>query len=218
MRVALRGTHHATVACRRLLFSFAGTGILLLLIFLVVYWFKNKRSLLGVYIVLSLLFIGLITYLALPANLKDYLFSRIVEIGDSQKSGGMRFSYPYYMVIDTLFYQVFGFGCGNEGLAMNQFYPQMVEMSDKLASGYAKIGVELGIAGLIILLIAIFKCDKRRNIYFFVFLLLINVLGGNLLNTYFWCFMIFFYFERPQEEFKPVLESRHPLNAFHSRH
>ena len=58
-----------------LLFSFAGTGILLLLIFIVIYWFKNKRSFAGLYVVIGLVFVGLIALLALPANLKDYLLS-----------------------------------------------------------------------------------------------------------------------------------------------
>lgn len=175
-----------------LICSISGTGLIILGVSIIIYFFKNFRYKKVKKILLCFLITLIIAIGILPLNIKKYIFDRILEIFNPQLSGGMRFTYPYIIMFKSWLVRPLGFSPGNEMLAILEFQPEMLELQLTLASGYAKLGVELGIFGLLLFLIMILSNKKNRNIYFISFLLLINFIGGNLLNPFFWSFAIFF--------------------------
>lgn len=177
--------------------SISGTGPLMLTIVAVVYLvnkFRNKQQKLKAqdYWLLTGVLVSIFAFILLPNNLKNYLFTRLSEISNPELSGGMRFTFPYLVMFNSWKLNFFGVGSGNEAYAIHQYYSNTVSVQDVLSSGYAKMGVELGLLGLIFLFTLIHQCKNKRYYYFFIILLTYNFIGGNLLNSHFWCFMCFF--------------------------
>ncbi len=175
-----------------LITSIAGTGLLVLGIVLVVYIFRERHTKTTFLIIVTGIFSCIVVFFLLPEKIRDYLIQRILEITDSNMSGGMRFTYPYYLMVKTWGHSIIGFGAGNETIALELFYPEMLEMQLTVASGFAKIGIELGIPGLTLLLYLIHRCKNKEFYYIYLFMVLINFIGGNLLQPYFWTFMLLF--------------------------
>lgn len=174
-----------------LICSVAGTGVIILGICLLVYLFNKKYRLYHVFFMLFAVLI-LIIFLYFVPNISVYLYTRLLEIFNPNMSGGLRFTYPYIIMIKTWAMNIFGFGPSNETVAIDMFYPSMLELQSTVASGYAKIGIEFGIFGLYILIDCIIKCKNKEFIYVYVFLILMNFVGGSILQPCFWCLMIFF--------------------------
>lgn len=179
------------------LLSVAGTGYLMLFI-LILYFFLRYFIQHGINIkfMIGLGFLSFCVLLVfiLDMPLTNYIRIRLSEIFDPKFSGGMRFSYPYLIMFDI--WNSFFFGCspGNEVLAINHYFEKinMPPTFSTMASGYAKIGVELGFFGLLLLTGLLFSLNKKdtANKYIFVFVLCINFVGGNLLQSYFWVFVM----------------------------
>lgn len=179
------------------IFSVSGTGPLMLFIVAVVYLFnkfRNMQQKLNAqdYWLLTGVIVAIFSFILLPENFKVYLFTRLSEISNPELSGGMRFTFPYLVMVNSWKFKFFGVGSGNEIYAINLYYSNNVSVQEVLSSGYAKMGVELGLLGLIFLISLIFQCKSKRYYYFFIILLTYNFIGGNLLNSHFWCFMCFF--------------------------
>lgn len=179
------------------IFSVSGTGPLMLLIVSIVYLvnkFRHRQQELRAqdyWIIIGIL-VAIFAFILLPKNLKEYLFVRVSEISNPELSGGMRFTFPYLVMFNSWKLNFFGVGSGNEAYAINQYFTNGESVQEVLSSGYAKMGVELGILGLIFLFTLIYQCKNKRYYYFFIILLTYNFIGGNLLNSHFWCFMCFF--------------------------
>lgn len=171
--------------------SISGTGLIILVLSIIIYFLKNFKYKKTKKYILIFLIVLTIIITVLPINIKKYIITRALEVLNPQLSGGMRFSYPYIIMFKSWLFRPFGFSPGNEAAAILKFQPSMLELQSTLASGYAKLGVELGIFGLLIFLLMILSNTRKKNIYLITFLLLINFLGGNLLQTYFWIFAIF---------------------------
>lgn len=177
--------------------SISGTGPLMLVIVAVVYLFDKFRDMQQKlnaqdYWLLTGVIVAIFSFILLPENLKVYLFIRLSEITNPELSGGMRFTFPYFVMVNSWKFKFFGVGSGNEIYAINLYYSNNVSIQEVLSSGYAKMGVELGLLGLIFLISLIFQCKSKRYYYFFILLLTYNFIGGNLLASHFWCFMCFF--------------------------
>lgn len=176
-----------------LITSVAGTGVLVsVFVFGIAYFsFLLKRYMPLQIINRLLLFLlgGLCLFLILPSNLRQYILQRLFEIVNPQLSGGMRFSYPYIIMGKSFLTWPFGISPGCEELAILRFYPQMGQLV--LSSGYAKMGVELGLLGFLFLFYIQFKTRKKDNLLLFLFIIILNFVGGNLLQPYFWAFLLY---------------------------
>lgn len=202
-----------------IIMSVAGTGILVLVVFFVYWIIKNifktnnhkfKRNLL-----ISLV-LGIILFICLfDTVIVQYIINRILEFADPKFSGGMRFSYPYYIMFYSFTQKILGFGCGNEFIASAEYFKHIGvnELYPTLASGYAKIGVEIGIIGLFLFIVLLFSLRKKdKNIkeinYIYLFVLMLNFIGGNLLQSYFWVFMFFLNFSFKEKDDLKVQSSK----------
>lgn len=177
--------------------SVAGTGFLMLgvlmIYFCIDYVIKhgfNKKVLVGALVILC----GFICVFCVDMDVTNYIRIRIYEIVDPKYSGGMRFSYPYLIMFDTWSNHIFGYTPGNEFIAIIDYFNKagIPSTFSTMASGYAKIGVELGLPGLVLLFCLMFSVNHKEiyNKYIFVFVLCINIVGGNLLQNYFWIFIM----------------------------
>lgn len=176
--------------------TISGTGLVMFFILFAYYLLKKRYKKKDIYILCFLLGMGLLMLINIPDNLKKYIFDRLSEVNDPTLSGGMRFTYPFRIMFQTYGVYPLGIGPGNEGLAISEFCPEMFQRQVTVASGYAKMGIELGVFGLALLIYCIHKCKNERFKYFFVFIVMMNFMGGCLLNTYFWGLMILFNFEK----------------------
>ncbi len=177
--------------------SVAGTGFLMLGVLIVYYYIVyiikhglNEKVAAGFLIILA----STLGVLFIDSPLTEYIRVRVYEVIDPKYSGGMRFSYPYIIMFDAWKSNFFGMTPGNEFIAISNYFDKIGAPStfSTMASGYAKIGVELGLIGLI-LLFALMYTVKHKDAscrYIFVFMLCINFVGGNLLQNYFWIFVM----------------------------
>lgn len=180
-----------------LIVSVAGTGILLLVICFFVFLIKvigkpkSNRAKLGLLFSVMLAALSLILIFCSDWVIFVYIRTRLGEIFDPSLSGGMRFTSPYLITIFSAFRFPFGCGAGNEGFIIEEYAAAMQTPAtyETFASGYAKIGCELGLFGLFLFVVLLWTVKKKNNdiLYLFVILLSINFLGGNLLQTDFWC-------------------------------
>lgn len=177
--------------------SVAGTGFLMLGVIIVyyciIYVIKhgfNKKVVAIFLIILA----GTLCAFLIDSPITEYIIIRICEIIDPKYSGGMRFSYPYIIMIDAWANNFFGVTPGNEFIAISDYFDKIgiPPTFSTMASGYAKIGVELGLLGLILLFVLMYTVRQKETgcKYIFVFMLCINFVGGNLLQNYFWIFVM----------------------------
>lgn len=179
-----------------LIFSVAGTGFLILMAvfayFCVRYFVKhgwNKYVIVGIFIILA----SVLGICFLDSPITNYVRARISEVLSPQWSGGMRFTFPYYIMMDVWSTHLFGYSPGNELQAIQNYFGSIGQSPtfSTVASGYAKIGIDLGIFGLILLFVLMSTLNKKsiECRYIFIFVLCINFVGGNLLQCYFWVYM-----------------------------
>ena len=182
-----------------LVFSVSGTGILLLTVCGCIYIInlvKNSLDIKSRNRLLMIVFAVLMVIWFLYSFTNEwftYMISRTQEIFDPSKSGGIRFTVPYYIMFYSFLTHFFGVGAGNEYYAIRQYSQDFnIGLSfSTLSSGYAKIGCELGLLGLIAFVGLIFSMKKRDSKFFYLFVVLVmlNFLGGTLLQTDFWAWM-----------------------------
>lgn len=177
--------------------SIAGTGFLMLgilfICFCVDYVIRhgfNKNVAFGLVVIL----LGVMFVFCVDTTITSYIRTRIYEVVNPKYSGGMRFSYPYLIMFDTWSSRIFGYTPGNEYSAILNYFDKkgIPATFYTMASGYAKIGVELGLPGLILLFCLMFSVNRKGvgGKYIFIFALCINFVGGNLLQNYFWIFIM----------------------------
>lgn len=174
-----------------LITSVSGTGILMLIISFFVYILKSKKNKNKLYIIIVVLLFFSFLILVSWSTIRNYIFQRVIEIFNPTLSGGMRFLFPYIMCFKSFAKWKIGIGPGNEVQAIIEFVPEMLKLQSTIASGYAKIFIELGVIGLVILVCCIKKCRHYEYYYIYLYIILLNFMGGNLLQTCFWAFMIF---------------------------
>lgn len=177
--------------------SIAGTGFLILgvlLIYLCIDYIVKHGFNTKVAIGFVVILLGCVFVFCVDTTITEYIRIRIYEVVDPKYSGGMRFSYPYLIMFDSWSSKIFGYSPGNEYSAILDYFAKkgIPSTFSTMASGYAKIGVELGLPGLILLFCLMFSVNRKDvgSKYIFVFALCINFVGGNLLQNYFWIFMM----------------------------
>lgn len=198
--------------------SVSGTGLLLLLISGCLYLVRLANDSLDVHsrnrlfiTVFAVIIFGWFVF-SFANEWVEYIINRIQEIFDPSRSGGMRFTVPYYIMFYSFFAHFLGVGAGNESYIILQYsneYNAGLSFTT-LSSGYAKVGCELGLIGLAALVGLIFtmKRKEKKFSYFFVILIMINFLGGNLLQTDFWAWMFLLHFYKGSEHIELVLNRR----------
>lgn len=180
-----------------MLLSVAGTGIImfgLAFVCLVVECFIKRKYLWFAIASVILIILAIVLVFTSEIEIFEYARTRILEIFDPKMSGGMRFSFPYFVSLYSALNRLFGYSPGNEYIA-NKMYlfanPNAgIDSYTTFASGYAKILAELGFLGFAALIYLIATLKKNGSCkYIFIFTLAINFVGGSLLQPYFWVFV-----------------------------
>lgn len=181
-----------------MILTIAGTGIMVLGVAMILFVVMCivKRKYIAVPICAAVAIIAAILFVFLADNeIALYIRTRISEILDPKWSGGMRFTVPYIIAHWSVTHYFIGVSPGNEAFAIQQYrllHPDsgMISTYSVFPSGYAKIAVEFGITGLVLLLI-LFSLLRKNSFYkyIFVFMLMIPFIGGNLLQPYLWIFI-----------------------------
>ena len=180
-----------------MILSVAGTGVVMLgaafLCFIVECFIGRKHLWFAILSVLLVVFAVSLTCFS-DFEIFEYIRTRISEILNPKMSGGMRFTFPYFVSFAAAAGRLFGYSPGNE-LTANRAYLFLnpssgVENYSTFASGYAKITAELGFLGVALLLYLLIGLRKDKYLkYIFIFTAMINLMGGSLLQPYFWVFV-----------------------------
>ena len=176
-----------------IILSFSGTGIILLAVFMAVYFFKindkiNKKI---AFVVIAIATI--IIVIVIRPDVVSYMLNRLNEFSKDNSSGSIRFVQPYKIMLMTFSNCFLGIGPGNNTFAGNYFGLGNIMVT----AGYAKVGIEYGILGLIFF-IAIYcfviKKYKGNNSFLvigmIIYLILLNFLNDFFLQSHFWILLI----------------------------
>ncbi|KOA20580.1 hypothetical protein CLHOM_07220 [Clostridium homopropionicum DSM 5847] len=189
-----------------IILSFAGTGILVLLVFFtfrIFSWIKSHKRKFNLKNCLFIFFIICITILSIKIfqnniYLQTFL-NRKNEIFSNTSSGGIRFVGPFIALRESLQNNFFlGNGIGNRLMFIENLRLGISTVSSQ--STLPRVGIDLGIIGLINFLLILFSLllfDKRKNLnnkyYFtialFCFIQLFN--GEYFLSVTYWAFVYF---------------------------
>ena len=184
---------NSTINLIALFLTIAGTGLLLLLTFTFYYLYTSRKSkglnaLKPIFFML-LLFI-ILTVIACFSNIGRELFvNRVFEVFKPGYSGFVRFVLPYYLLILSIFKNPFGCGPSNTQIIYDMTNLNMPAFNNIIAdvnSSYGKIGVELGIIGIVLYIYLCFVLIKKSKNEFsktmaFIFVIM-GFLSGNLLD------------------------------------
>lgn len=198
-----------------MLMSVAGTGILALgviaLVFLIMCIIKRKYLVLpiiaGIALVVALIFVFISDY-----TIVVYIRERILEIFNPRMSGGMRFVAPYVVAHWVIVNRIFGYSPGSDGMVTYYYQDHhpgqdYVIARHAIDSGYGKIAVELGLFGVILLVILFLTLRKNSFYkYIFTYMAMLLFIGGNLLHPTFWVYVILLNND-PHEEY--IIEKRY---------
>lgn len=188
------------IFCISLVCTFSGTGILTLVltvvIGLIVFSRRGIISAKTIWKFILLLCIIFLCALMFMPNIIEYLLYRATEIlkyNENASSGYVRFVAGY----KTLLYSfkenaLLGIGIGNIDEFINS-YPQ--DVLDR-GNGFLRIGIELGIAGLILwvyYLIRNFRHKNNKTTYTVMVILVVvlQLMSDSFSMNYFWAFLYF---------------------------
>lgn len=170
--------------------SLSGTGAIILLAGFIYIIFNSGVSVKKkIVIISSSLFMLLIM---LSAGYGDYYINRLSEISieSTNTSGYYRFVLPYIIGLSTIQNNFFGYGLGNDDIAMLAYNAA----ESRISSGYGKIFAEMGILGLCLLLFVLLLIRPRMNSkeskLLFLIVLILNVVSANFVLSIFWCFAL----------------------------
>lgn len=175
-----------------LIVSLSGTGVLILIVGLIYYWFRLPKRKKGFAIIMILITFILIV-LSNDVSIIQYYFARIGEIfnnvGGSYSSGYYRFVQPFVIG----FQNVFGYGIGNDDIALS-----LAGASESVvANGFGKIFIDIGIIGLADLIIMHVFMYPNKNIkdhgiaiIFFIICVCLDFCGS-FLTPSFWTVVLF---------------------------
>lgn len=177
-----------------LLSSFSGTGIILLVIFLMPLLAKMKP-----FVRNFLLFCGcIILFMFMKTEYAEVITSRIFEIKSSDSSAAIRFVNPIRAIFERPFLSIlFGSGAGT----CNMIYDQSIANF----SAIPKVLFEYGVITTVLYMGLIFKgfFRKKGDIFSIAVVVMYLFLGGNLLQSvvaFFAYFIIEIYREYPVAE------------------
>ena len=175
-----------------ILFSVAGSGLLLLCAFFLFYLIRNAIKNKRIWGLFSFVVISISCFmiLSLSSDAFRVLFSeRLLEIFHPNTSGFVRFVLPYYMGVVSVFRNPFGCGPSNTQLVNNLTgldMPYFNNIIGDVNSSYGKALIELGYIGLIIFCMICVYLYKHSNDLtsksFAVIFIIQGFLGGNLLD------------------------------------
>lgn len=188
------------------LLSFSGTGLILLFFSLVFLLFQCKKfkakpfiSTL-IFVVLGISMIGIF----INSNISAAFTNRIFEFKTVGSSSYLRFIYPYEILSKVFSSHFWGYGPGSDGYVIQFFNPGLSYLGyanslvTEFSSSWAKIGSELGIFAILLLISFCFNIyRKSKNVIskFFVFVFILSLfLGGGILGTYMISFLILSYY------------------------
>lgn len=179
-----------------MILSMSGTGIIILFLGLILLLFKlkNKRKIIGVFFIIS--FICIISVGAFGfSSIVEHMISRVNEVKLGVSSGGARFTLAFKALLDSLSYKPLtgnGIGAGDKFLLKLNFATRVTTDNN-----FSRIGIELGIIGLIIWIlfeISLYCRENKKNIFYniiFIFIILSNITGDSFLSASTWAFIYF---------------------------
>lgn len=177
--------------------SVGGTGVIILCIVFLGWFLKylKKKNKVFKFNTIILLFViillSFVIILKVPDNIFEFLFKRIGEVHTDGTSGGMRFSYPYKIMVNTWGWKIYGVGPGNENAAILYYYNGISQTYLILSSGYGKMGTEIGLFGLLLYLKLIFQNLNKKTYPIVLLLFTLPIVSGNMIPMS-WCFLCFF--------------------------
>ena len=203
-RVSLKELIYVIINLIGIILSFSGTGLIILGIYIIyafLFEIKNiEKKIKIIFILSSVLIVLLILSLLIGVNNKNdimmYFLNRLSEVFNNSGSGGIRFVGAFETLKESLGSRtLIGYGIGSRQTFFNK-YALDIHGTETIDSTIPRIGVELGIIGIILWLSFLCTFINRNisNIYYrcillFIFIQMFN--GDYFLQITNWIFIYF---------------------------
>lgn len=168
--------------------SLSGTGVVILTAGFVFFIIGSSMKMIKkVFLMAFLLIVALIF---IPTEFGSYFIYRMQEVSfnTSFTSGYIRFIIPLLVAYKVLTTNFFGYGVGNDDVALIPFNIN----ETRIANGYGKMIAEtgpLGLAAMIYLLYSLKPKIKNEDLrLLFVILIVLNIVSANYVISIFWTF------------------------------
>ena len=181
------------------LLTFSGAGLFHIIFIGIFLLIKNRRKFakrldFTFKLIVPILLLSILILLVAPSTL-TYFTDRLSEFGIAGKSASLRYVAPYELLIESLNHRpLFGFGIGSREFVSRNFGSNIV-VTDGLDATIARIGIELGIIGILAYIFLLASLIRKRNFKIssysiLVIFIIIELLNGEMfLNFVYYIFL-----------------------------
>lgn len=177
-----------------LVLTLSGSGIIIFIAGLLILFYKaniNKKLLF--LILLSAISFAIFIFTINDNSLLNFYLQRLSEFNNENTSAYLRFVLPIKIGLDGICKHFFGYGVGNDDIAYAIFNAN----ENSIANGFGKIFVEMGLNGVLIIIILylfIFPYNRilRKNLLYNLLFIITVVLSfvSSILDASFFAFII----------------------------
>lgn len=181
--------------------SFSGTGGIIIISIMLINIIKSNKRIRSIMIIIISIFMStyIINNFEMFNNIKTYFIDRFSEIINNTGSGGIRYVGTFEVMINSWQdHLLLGTGIGTAGEVAQQFN---VGKTSIIGNTFVRVGVELGIIGMVLWLIFILifvAKNYNKNDYYNIFLyfLLIQIINSEaFLDPLYWGLLYFLNFD-----------------------